>query len=239
MVSAMFLKQIISRSMRTVAPKSWQYLKCRQYLRGDGEREIHVLNRLVDPNRAALDIGVHLGMYTRHLAKCADSVFGFEANPNSAEFASRSLRGLATIYWTAVSSEAGMGSLLIPVEGAGGAEAALGTLSQTNVFGGARFREVEVPVKRLDDFELPLVGFVKIDVEGHEEEVLQGGEAMLMRDRPVYLIELEERHNSGLISRVVERFRREDYGALFYDGSSFRGIAEFDQETDQASSSRI
>jgi hypothetical protein len=109
-----------------------------------------------------------------------------------------------------------------------GAEAALGTLSPTSSLGGARFSEVAVPVKRFDDFDLPPVGFVKIDVEGHEEEVLQGGEALLKRDRSVYLIELEEWHNACSISRVVERFRREDYGALFYDGSSFCGIAEFD-----------
>ena len=35
-----------------------------------------------------------------------------------------------------------------------------------------------VPKKRLDDFDLPPVGFIKIDVEGHEESVLHGAEGL-------------------------------------------------------------
>ncbi len=44
---------------------------------------------------------------------------------------------------------------------------ALGTISDANRLEGHEFTEVIVPKKRLDDFDLPPIGFIKIDVEGH------------------------------------------------------------------------
>jgi FkbM family methyltransferase len=239
-LGSMSAKMLVSRSLRAAAPGLWQYLKYRQYLRsGVGEREIHLMDRFVDPSRAALDIGVHLGMYTRHLARYAKSVIGFEANPDSARFAARSLRGVAEIHWAALSSQSGMGSLRIPLEGAKGAEDALGTLSGANNLGGIPCREVAVPLKRLDEFDLPPVGFIKIDVEGHEEEVLRGGDGLLQRCRPLYMIEVEDRYNFGSIARVCSIFGERDYFGFFYDGTRLRPIQEFDRDQFQAPTGQV
>jgi len=91
----------------------------------------------------------------------------------------------------------------------------------------------------LDDFDLPAVGFVKIDVEGHEEAVLKGGEKLLARDRPVYMIEIEERHNPGALSRIVQYFNGQEYDAMFYDGIRMRTIEEFIQQRHQTTGSRV
>jgi FkbM family methyltransferase len=237
----MLLVKLISRLCRRTAPALWQQLKYQQYLFDpSAEHEIHVVHRYIDPDRAALDIGVHIGIYTRHFAKYAKCVLGFEANPNSAAFAKRSLNGIATIEWVGLSSEAGTGLLRIPAEEENRADlAAFGTLSPTNRLGGLRFREVVVPVRTLDDFDLPAVGFVKIDVEGHEEAVLKGGEKLLARDRPVYMIEIEERHNAGALARIVQYFDGWEYDASFYDGTKMRTIKEFKQQAHQAMGSRI
>ena len=114
----MALRHLLSRSVRSSAPAFWQRLKYYQYdYGGEGEREIQIVDRFVDPNRAALDIGVHSGMYTRHLARYAKCVFGFEANPDSADFAARCLRNVATIVPVALSDRDGFASLRIPVHG--------------------------------------------------------------------------------------------------------------------------
>jgi FkbM family methyltransferase len=222
--------------MQVATPALWQRLKYYQYLRGGlGEREIYIVHHFIDSSRAALDIGVHLGIYTRHFAKYAKCVIAFEANPDSAKFASRSLRGKARVEWIALSSETGVALLRVPLEGAKGAEAALGTISPTNTLGGVRFNEISVPARALDDFALPPVGFVKIDVEGHEEAVLSGGEGLLRRDRPVYMIEIEERHNPSSLSRIANRFEAQSYKAFFYDGTRLRSIEEFDRAYHQIS----
>src|SRR5215211_3257529 len=141
-------RQLASRWLRSVSPSLWQWLKYRQYLSAStSEREIHIVSRFVDPDRAALDIGVYLGMYTRHLAKYAREVIGFEANPDTVDFARRSLRGLARIEWVALSSEAGTTVLRVPLVG-DRAEPSLGTVSHTNLLGGLRSHEIAVPTKR-------------------------------------------------------------------------------------------
>ncbi len=71
------LLRLISRLCRRAAPALWQQLKYRQYLLDvSAEREIHIVHRYIDPGRAALDIGVHIGIYARHFAKYAKCEIG-------------------------------------------------------------------------------------------------------------------------------------------------------------------
>jgi hypothetical protein len=60
---------------------------------------------------------------------------------------------------------------------------------------GEGFDHVTVPVRRLDSFEFDRVRLIKIDVEGHELAVLRGGEALLERDHPVLVVELDSRNS--------------------------------------------
>lgn len=46
-----------------------------------------------------------------------------------------------------------------------------------------------IPSIKLDDLQLPEVGFIKIDIEGHEPSAIRGMEKLLMRDSPVLLTE--------------------------------------------------
>ena len=231
----MTLKRNISQILQSLTPELWQRLKYRQYITSDqAEREIRIIHHFVDPNRAALDVGVHLGMYTRHLARYSRSVFGFEANPDSAAFAKRSLSRIATIEWVALSSEQGTSYLRVPIH-----HNSLGTLSQVNTLGHRPHRKIPVPTRRLDDFELPPVGFIKIDVEGHEEEVIRGAGKLLRRDQPVFMIEIEERHNPGGLSRLASHFLNVSYRAVFFDGIELCDISEFDTQRHQSSNSEI
>jgi hypothetical protein len=87
-------------------------------------------------------------------------------------------------------------------------------------------RTVQVPLRRLDDYAFENVGFIKIDVEGHEESVLRGGLETLQRNRPTLLIEIEERHNSGGLERIREILSQYD-GFFFLHGKK-TPIADFD-----------
>ena len=46
-----------------------------------------------------------------------------------------------------------------------------------------------VPVETLDTLDLPLPDLIKIDVEGHEAQVLAGGESLLARAKPLIVME--------------------------------------------------
>jgi hypothetical protein len=54
--------------------------------------------------------------------------------------------------------------------------------------------EQNVELRTLDSLNLQDVGFVKIDVEGHELDVLRGGAETIQRNRPHLLIEVRENH---------------------------------------------
>jgi FkbM family methyltransferase len=223
--SAMSFEQRLLRPIQRRLLGLQHKRRYREHLVGpDAEREMRIVHLFIDRQRSALDVGVHLGMYTRHFARFARSVIGFEANPESANLARQALQGIATIEWVALSSESGYGTLRVPLLGVDGTEPALGTLSEANKLQGRSHREVQVPIRRMDDFELPPVGFVKIDVEGHEEAVLKGGERLLERDRPSYMIEVEERHNPGSVMRVIQFFEQRKYIALFFDGTLLKGV---------------
>ena len=66
-----------------------------------------------------------------------------------------------------------------------------------NTLNGASVDEIEVPRITLDSLGQDAVGFIKIDVEGHEVDVLAGAREILRRDRPAILVEAEERHRQG------------------------------------------
>lgn len=62
---------------------------------------------------------------------------------------------------------------------------------------------ITIQCKRIDDIGIENVGYVKIDVEGHEYETLLGMQELLIRDKPVMLIEI---HNSSPTKASVFEF---------------------------------
>jgi len=63
----------------------------------------------------------------------------------------------------------------------------------------------EVPVRRLDDLDLPDPDLLKIDVEGHEAEVLSGGRGRLGRAKPIVV--LESWYLRDRVERMLEPLR--------------------------------
>ena len=47
------------------------------------------------------------------------------------------------------------------------------------------------------------IGFIKIDVEGHESEVIKGSIDTIKRDKPILLIEIEEKHTKKPIKDTI------------------------------------
>ena len=86
----------------------------------------------------------------------------------------------------------------------------------------------------LDDVTLPRIGFIKIDVEGHELNVLEGAKRTISRDRPTLLIECEERHNPGGVSKLRELFRDAGYEGRFLHMDRMRSLDEFDVKNTKA-----
>ena len=59
-----------------------------------------------------------------------------------------------------------------------------------------------VQTRTLDSFSFHNVGFIKIDIEGHELAVISGARNTIEQSRPAFLIECEERNTPGGLNEL-------------------------------------
>lgn len=129
-------------------------------------------------DRAVLDIGANIGCHTVPLARIAD-VYAYE--PNKVSF-DRLCANLAlnqvnvNVRQLALSDVSGFGTMADDdVKNPGKARLIAGT---------------DTAVSALDEEQLPPIGLIKMDVEGHETKVLAGAVRTLSRDKPVIVCEI-------------------------------------------------
>jgi FkbM family methyltransferase len=140
-----------------------------------------------DPDGTAVDVGGWQGPWTYWLSRRVADVVTVEPNPTLAANLRRVVRSNTTIIEAAASDRRGRATLHIPIAGKGSE----GTATLEDDHGSVL--DVEVDTVTLDDLELTNVRFIKIDVEGHERNVLDGAKEILRSQRPVVLVELDTR----------------------------------------------
>jgi FkbM family methyltransferase len=167
------------------------------------KRELLALERFLRsrsaPRETCLDIGANIGNHSLFLARLFDQVIAFE--PNSRTFRLLELNAELAPNVRAVHLGLSDRSAELPAEvdplNIGGARIATGGKSDTT------FKVVP-----LDEYLRALPGvrvdFVKMDVEGHELQALQGGRAMLSRDRPALALEMNIRKEPGPNGAVLD-----------------------------------
>jgi FkbM family methyltransferase len=222
--------------LRHLARASYHYLlptlAFRRYIekRDADEIEMDYLDVLVDSRRCAVDVGANLGRYSVRLAGLATQVFAFEPHPRLARILKKSLPGNVIVRQAAVSSEAGSLSLHIPLEREQQVES-LATLEPLR--GRAAHWTISVPTVTLDDLADRDIGFVKIDVEGHELDVVRGGLRLLASQRPIVLAEADEHHHAGTTTALFCLMESAGYKGMFLWRDRVCDVAEFDAATMQ------
>src|SRR4051794_20440051 len=167
-----------------------------------GEPEIALLPKILSKSEISLDIGANIGDYLDTLTSNSRRVIAFEPHPRCfARLNSIGIRN-CTLVNLALSDHSGKATLRVPVDGR--ELPALGTIKVGDTLLEANahdMRSYEIEVARLDDVigrylaTGEVIGFVKIDVEGHEHAVVEGATATIDRHRPVVMIETEFRHS--------------------------------------------
>ena len=180
--------------------------------------------------RISVDVGANRGHYAEDLSSLSLHCHAFECNPNLATFLRNEFVQVpnVTVHDIALSDKSEIAQLTIPIfhhkESDGGS-----TLAKTVDFGWAdKIKKVEVPTATLDSFKLANVGFIKIDVEGHELAVLRGALQTIHRDRPKMLIECEDRHNLGGIEKLSNLMSKIGYHVYFFSNDRLHPLKDFD-----------
>ena len=193
------------------------------------EPEIHDMARLVPRGGTAVDIGANHGIYSYFMVRQFDTVVAFEPQPACVETLTGWAGDRVDVRPVALSDRAGESTLSIPVAHGVAMTGYARLEPEADDHDGAA--RLEVPIERLDDQGLTDVRLIKVDVEGHELEVLRGGEQLLRRDAPVLLVEIEQRHlgTERTVGEVIEYLRSLGYHAYFRAGDSdWTDVAAFD-----------
>ncbi len=216
-------------ALKAHLPRVWFGLRFFKYKhRGRGEAELRLLRHFIEPGSTALDIGASIGIDAAEMARHAGKVIAFEANPEVAAFArSVAARNVAVVN-VALSSAPGRTALTMPVNRKGHAVTELASIARREASGDAPTITMDVETRRLDDFAIANCGFIKIDVEGHEEAVLDGAANLIATQRPVLMIELDETLNAGSLARTTRRLAAQRYRGLFLSRGTMHPLADFD-----------
>ena len=198
-----------------------------------GEWELRELNKYVRRDGVALDVGASTGVYAYHLSRMARYVYAFEPIPEDAERIRRLRVRNIVVENVALSSREGQAKLRIPLVSTKGENKGMASLEPRVVADERLSRTIDVPLRRLDNYEFKNICFIKIDVEGHEEDVLDGGRETIASDRPCLLIEIEERRNPGGFSRIDKSLSALGYEGFYFERGKRRPAGTFDSAGNQ------
>ena len=208
--------------------------------RRQGDPASRVVDDLVRPGQRVLDIGANWGLFTARLGRLVGPggrVDAFEPLPAHAA----TLRAVEArleaveVHMTALSDHEGEAELVIPLQDGEPMTALAHIDAPAPAVPGER--RVPVPLRTLDAVlgeDHPPIDLAKCDVEGHELEVLRGGERTLRRWRPALVLEVEERHRpDGGVAEVFDYLRSIGYAGRAVRHDGLVPLDRFDVERDQ------
>lgn len=157
--------------------------------------ETEMILSLAQPGKLCLDIGANIGVMAQALEASGFECIAFEPQPLVAEVLQKNVRG--QVYNCALAAEAGMAKMpklhYDDRNNIGGME-----LNTASIFG-----TIDVEVRTLDSFAFTNVGFIKLDVEGYELQVLKGGIETIKKYKPVLYVEDDRYHNSAKLREFI------------------------------------
>ena len=157
--------------------------------------ELEFLLSILTPDSVVYDVGANIGYHTTAFASRVQQVISFEPNPQNFALLQQNTADNERItrYQAAVSNIQGTG-YINDFDPAVYGNFGHMTMSTSGI---------PVPCMTLDSVNHAPPDLIKIDVEGHEYEVLQGGIHLLKSRRPVVYYEAIETPNLGEIYRML------------------------------------
>jgi FkbM family methyltransferase len=187
MIARRLLRRLLPKPVALRLRREWL---SRQVASGEGrhfEDDIPLLKTFVKPTDICWDIGANAGTYTLHLSRLAAQVFAFEPVPHSLDVlrdVTRRARLTNVVSRSlALSDKVGRAKMAVPVEGFYGG-------FYIASFDAAGALDVETStIDALIAQGVPEPDFIKCDVEGAEDLVLDGARALIERRHPIWLLE--------------------------------------------------
>ncbi len=161
-----------------------------------------LLRKVIPEDGIVFDVGAHAGQYAKLFASLAPKGFVYAFEPQSyarrilrAAIGANRLRNVAILPF-GLGATSGIAMLTLPVKKSGSYGFGLAHLGHDD---GKREAEREaVAVATLDQaveaLGLSRLDFIKADIEGFEQRMIEGGKKSLKRLKPALLLECNEAH---------------------------------------------
>ena len=166
--------------------------------RGKGEyqqkQRSDILSHIKKSGRTdtCIDVGAHIGLWTRELSQVFKRVFAFEPMPHHRECFEKNVKKYnVTLFPFALGDFTGRVNFKIDKENTG----------NCHIVENYDKRKGQFKQKALDEYKLDLLchgtekrlDYIKIDAEGHEKEVLEGAVETLDKHKPFVSVEIKDK----------------------------------------------
>lgn len=220
---------VTRQAVRSLLPRPVLNWREARYYGRYGEVELHLLEFLCRRHADAIDVGANDGSYVHYLRRYSRHVIAYEPMPKLALTLREKFPKRVTVEQIALSDRSGKIELRMPVVD-GVVVEGCSTVSNDASATYPGFQGIEVPMDRLDDVYCGSVGFMKIDVEGHEQAVLDGAVETIGRCRPRMLVEVDERLSRGGLDRALTYFAGLGYVGYFVHDGDLEPVERFSIE---------
>lgn len=219
LVGGLYLPKTETHFVEMMAPTAKRHMVVDGKVAYQGHKWTDALERIpADRRDTYVDIGAHAGLWAWFLSKRFSKTLAFEAAPLHAALFRANLavdweqggasgindsvdyytaqngeHGLVQLYEVALGNEHGTCSIECAADETGSAHVAQKGGGDKRRGHGELITYSDIPMFKLDDFKAPgRVDFVKIDVEGFELPVIQGGQKFFMEHKPWIVVEQKD-----------------------------------------------
>ncbi len=199
-----------------------------------------IINQLVKPGDVVVDVGANLGVISILLSRLVGNdgkVYSMEPIPLTFDILKNNVKKLdlsnIQIFNIGVSDNDGFKEMKVPKYDSGGENFYEARIVEGDI-ANKGLRRLSVEVRKLDTILADLtepIAFVKIDVEGHMLQVIEGASTLIKKTHPPFYIEVsgdpdDERSNAETLFSILIK---EGYDAYLFDGKRLRERLKGDQ----------
>ncbi|MBI1417884.1 MAG: FkbM family methyltransferase [Limimaricola sp.] len=191
-------------------------------LNGKLDKEMFFVKSVIRSRRRFLDIGANIGVYTYYFSRYFSDVNSFEPISEITSRISALDRRNVTVHNVALSNAKGVLDFFIPID-KGALVTGLASLEPRE----PPFEIRRIEVHTIDSYKFTDVDLIKIDVEGHEYHVIEGALETIGRNKPILIVEIEQRHTSMDIGVIFGLILDQGYIGFFLTDRVLTPLSQF------------